>query len=132
MTKIILTLLDRIISKFAQLLLNDPIKGTKGANFKIFHCRHRANWVQLYTPDLEEQNKSENTSNLNISQELGILVPPLTAFTCINMSTTCTVMCCCLTWAIRSCKCHFSPKVILIQKSFWYKSLLLSLPHFPL
>ena len=26
---------------------NDPTKGTKWANFKIFHCTQRANWGQL-------------------------------------------------------------------------------------
>ena len=40
---IILTLLDRIVSKFANFFLNDPTKVTKWANFKIF----RANWGQL-------------------------------------------------------------------------------------
>ena len=39
--------LDRIISKFAQFFKNDPMKGTKQVNFKIFHCAQRANWGQL-------------------------------------------------------------------------------------
>ena len=44
---IILTLLDRIISKFAQFFKNDPTKGTKPANFKIFNCAQRANWGKI-------------------------------------------------------------------------------------
>ena len=44
---IILTLSDRIISKFAKFYSNDPTKVTKWANFKIFHCAQHANWGQL-------------------------------------------------------------------------------------
>ena len=40
----IMTLLDKIISKFAQFFLNDPTKGTKQANF----CQLAfGNWTDL-------------------------------------------------------------------------------------